>query len=64
MLEINLIRENPEIVRKALADRQMDAAPVEQALTLADLPRVQGWAFVNSLRGWLPARLVAGARQR
>lgn len=37
---------------------------VEQALTLADLPRVQGWAFVNSLRGWLPARLVAGARQR
>lgn len=34
MLEINLIRENPEIVRKALADRQMDAAPVEQALTL------------------------------
>ncbi len=34
MLEINLIRENPEIVRKALANRQMDAAPVEQALTL------------------------------
>ena len=25
MLELNLIRENPEIVRKALADRQMDA---------------------------------------
>lgn len=34
MLEINLIRENPEIVRIALADRQMDTAPVEQALTL------------------------------
>jgi seryl-tRNA synthetase len=34
MLEINLIRENPEIVRKALADRQMDTTPVEQALTL------------------------------
>ena len=34
MLEINLIREKPEIVRKALADRQMDTAPVEQVLTL------------------------------
>lgn len=30
----------------------------EAVLTLADVPRVQGWAFVNSLRGWLPAQLV------
>ncbi len=34
MLEINLIRENPEVVRKSLADRQMDAAPVELVLSL------------------------------
>ncbi|HEY8906700.1 MAG TPA: chorismate-binding protein, partial [Rhodoferax sp.] len=29
----------------------------EAVITLADLPRVQGWAFVNSLRGWLDAQL-------
>jgi para-aminobenzoate synthetase/4-amino-4-deoxychorismate lyase len=30
----------------------------EAVITLADLPRVQGWAFVNSLRGWVDARVV------
>ena len=34
MLDINLIREKPEIVRKALQDRQMDASPVEAILEL------------------------------
>jgi seryl-tRNA synthetase len=34
MLELNLIRENPEVVRKSLSDRQMDISPVEQVLTL------------------------------
>ena len=34
MLDINLIRENPEIVRKALRDRQSDAAPVDEILVL------------------------------
>lgn len=29
----------------------------EAVITLADLPRVQAFAFVNSLRGWLPATL-------
>jgi len=29
----------------------------EAVITLGDLPRVQGWAFVNSLRGWVDARL-------
>ncbi|MET1115715.1 MAG: aminodeoxychorismate synthase component I [Comamonas sp.] len=29
----------------------------EGVLRLEDLPRVQAWAFVNSLRGWLAARL-------
>ena len=30
---------------------------VEHPVRLDDLPRVQAWAFVNSLRGWLPAVL-------
>ena len=34
MLDINLFREKPEIVRKALRDRQMDASVVDQALEL------------------------------
>jgi len=29
----------------------------EAVVRLQDLPRVQGWAFINSLRGWLEARL-------
>lgn len=38
----------------ALAQGQM----VEGTIKTADVPRVQQWAFVNSLRGWLNARLV------
>jgi seryl-tRNA synthetase len=34
MLDINIIREQPDAVRKALADRQMEAAPVDQTLDL------------------------------
>jgi seryl-tRNA synthetase len=34
MLDLNLIRENPEIVRKALVDRQMDPSPVDAVLSL------------------------------
>jgi seryl-tRNA synthetase len=34
MLDINLFRENPEVVRKALANRQMDDGPVERILRL------------------------------
>ena len=30
---------------------------VEAVLLVADVPRVQGWAFINSLRGWLVATL-------
>ncbi|PWW47810.1 para-aminobenzoate synthetase/4-amino-4-deoxychorismate lyase [Melaminivora alkalimesophila] len=30
----------------------------EAVVRLQDLPRVQGWAFVNSLRGWLAAELA------
>jgi len=34
VLDINLIREQPDLVRKALADRQMEASPVDQILEL------------------------------
>ena len=30
----------------------------EAVLRLDDVPRVRGWAFINSLRGWLPATLA------
>jgi seryl-tRNA synthetase len=34
MLDMTIIRENPELVRKALKDRQMDASPVDRILEL------------------------------
>ncbi|MFZ6018613.1 MAG: serine--tRNA ligase, partial [Chloroflexota bacterium] len=34
MLDLNLIREKPEVVRKALRDRQMEDAPVDRVLEL------------------------------
>jgi seryl-tRNA synthetase len=34
MLDINIIREQPDLVRKSLADRQKDTAPVDQILEL------------------------------
>ena len=34
MLDINIIREQPDLVRKALSDRQMDSAPVDRILEL------------------------------
>ena len=40
MLDINLIREQPDLVRKALSDRQMDPAPVDRILELDGRRRV------------------------
>ena len=40
MLDINLIREQPDLVRKALLDRQMDPAPVDSILELDARRRV------------------------
>jgi seryl-tRNA synthetase len=40
MLDINLIREQPDLVRKALSDRQMDPAPVDHILELDARRRV------------------------
>lgn len=45
-------------VGRALALEQ--GRVVEQVVRLQDLPRVQAWAFVNSLRGWLDAELLPG----
>jgi seryl-tRNA synthetase len=49
MLDINKIRENPELVRKALEVRHMDAAPVDQVLDL-DLKRRTIIQEVEALR--------------
>ena len=39
MLDINLIREKPDVVRKALKDRQMDVSPVDSILQLDEKRR-------------------------
>jgi seryl-tRNA synthetase len=39
MLDINLIREHPELVRTALKNRQMDASPVDSVLQLDEKRR-------------------------
>ncbi len=39
MLDINLIREQPDLVRKELRDRQMDSAPVDAILKLDEQRR-------------------------
>ncbi|NOH04171.1 MAG: serine--tRNA ligase [Chloroflexi bacterium] len=39
MLDINLLRENPDLVRKALKDRQDDPAPVDSILQLDEKRR-------------------------
>jgi len=39
MLDINLIRENPELVRTSLKNRQMDAFPVDDILKLDEKRR-------------------------
>ena len=43
-------------VGRALALREGRVA--EAVVRVQDVPRVQGWAFVNSLRGWLAAKQV------
>ena len=39
MLDINLIRENPDLVRTSLRNRQMDASPVDEILRLDEKRR-------------------------
>jgi seryl-tRNA synthetase len=49
LLDINLIRENPEVVRKALRDRQMDDSPVDNILEL-DAQRRAAIAEVEGMK--------------
>jgi seryl-tRNA synthetase len=49
MLDINLIREQPDLVRQSLVDRQMDPAPVDQILSL-DLQRREIIQNVENLK--------------
>lgn len=37
---------------------------VEAVVTLDDLARVEALAFVNSLRGWVPVRLLRAIQER
>lgn len=46
-------------VGRALALQKGDLT--EAIVRLVDVPFVQEWAFINSLRGWLPAKLVNDA---
>jgi seryl-tRNA synthetase len=39
MLDLNLIRENPELVRTSLRNRQMDASPVDEILRMDEKRR-------------------------
>ena len=40
----------------------LDAGRVEEGvIRLSDVPRVQAWAFINSLRGWIPAQVMGDA---
>src|SRR4029078_6047100 len=39
MLDLNLIRENPDLVRTALKNRQMEASPVDDSLSLDEKRR-------------------------
>jgi seryl-tRNA synthetase len=49
LLDINLIRENPEVVRQALRDRQMEPTPVDSILAL-DAKRRAAIAEVENLK--------------
>ncbi len=49
MIDVNLIRENPELVRKAMRDRQDNPAPVDKILEL-DAKRREIIADVESLK--------------
>jgi seryl-tRNA synthetase len=40
MLDINLIREQPQVVREGLKARQMDTKPVDEVLALDEQRRI------------------------
>ena len=55
--KIALITGASSGIGRALALR--DGWMSEAVLRVEDVPRVQHWAFMNSLRGWLSATLDA-----
>jgi len=54
MIDINLIREQPDIVRKSLRDRQMEDSPVDQVLVLDEKRR----ALIQEVEGLKAERNV------
>ncbi len=50
MIDINLIRENPEVVRAGMEKRGIDPAPIDNAVKL-DLKRRELLIEVESLKG-------------
>jgi seryl-tRNA synthetase len=59
MLDLNLIRENPDLVRTSLRNRQMDASPVDDILKLDEKRRAL-LTQVESLKAALGAWTGAG----
>ena len=63
--QLRLLAGRTPEAKKELSDRiaallrERTPKPQGVMVQLQDLPRVQGWAFINSLRGWLAAELVA-----
>jgi seryl-tRNA synthetase len=55
MIDINIIRDDPQRVRKALQDRQMEAEPVEQVLKLDEQRR----ALIQEVEGLKAERNAA-----
>ncbi len=55
MIDINIIRDDPQRVRKALQDRQMEAEPVEQVLELDEQRR----ALIQEVEGLKAERNAA-----
>ncbi len=55
MLDIKFIRENPELVRQAIANRH-DSAPVDEILKL-DAERRQGIVKLDSLKAGKKSRI-------
>lgn len=58
MLDLNLIREQPDLVRKAMQARQMDPAPVDQLLELDEQRR----QLIQEVEG-LKAERNAGSKE-
>ena len=50
--------ENTATSTEDLAVALREGRVTEAVVRVEDMARVQGWAFVNSLRGWVVAELM------